>query len=370
MDEFIGGLIGLLLVLAILMLVTGFVFAPTPSVPPQPGVNLSGTYLVGPTGETALQRIAIGSFNISYIRSTRDIGLGSDYLHNGLLFGSNRMVYHLDEKDVESIDVFFTVAKTNSYAPLSIQVNGETVSERTYVPGEYTVPIDRGLFNESVTVEIAPQSSSWRIWAPTVYALEDVTLRVRSFSSQIKEHDFDVFETAYNNFQSGKITVMLDENVGQFNAEMNGQLIRSGAVKDVDVIRFNQSALKLGKNTVAFKPELNSVFSGTANMSIEYTSGIVSFLEVPFNVTRLQWENLATRSGTIRFTVVQVSKPGGLQVKLIGDSTELYSDFAKAEASQYEFKFGKNDVYLGANRVQIHSAAGALFSVKDVNVTL
>ncbi len=373
MDEFVVALVGILAALAVLMLIAGVFQVPSDVSVPRERVseaaNLTGAFVVGPSGESAKKPFDVGRFNTSYIRTSREVTLGSKELFNGVLFGSNRISYFLEAKNPESLEIAFRVARTNSYAPLSIRVNGQKVEERTFIPGEYKIPVDKSL-NESMVIEIAPLSSSWRIWAPAFYGLEDIRLIVRSYSSKISEYEFLVLETEYRDFREGIINLALDENTGSLTTEINGQIVHSGSLKDYDTIRFNRSSLKLGRNTLAMKSDLNSVFSGRANMTIEYKSDIENFLEVPFNVTRSQRDGLEKRSGLVKFTVVQVSKPGGLEVKLLGDSQELFSDFAKAEERTYEFSFGRSNVLPGSNRVQIRSAAGAVFAVKDVAVVI
>lgn len=367
MDDFLVFLAaGMFVVVAMLFVFSGIQFTDSTSMPGgefREFINTSDIIgVVGPVGVDTVKLIDIGMINISYIKDTRTIGLGPKDIYSGLLFGSSSTRYTLPEAD--SLDIIFTVDRTNSYAPMQIKVNDEIVAEERFTEGEHKISVDKALLSPINTVEISVFSSSWRIWAPTMYRLSEIKFVVKSFSQKSSEFAFSL-EKEYNTFKAGKIDMVLDENIGTFIAEMNGKAVHSDIVNDYQSISFDKTAL--GKNNILLlKAGLNSKFLGRAALKINYVAEKENILVFPFNVTESDYNRFAT--GLVEFKVVSVSRKGGINVRIEKDTLPLMNEYDSVAEKTYTFTLKKANVRPGVNSLIIKSVDNAIFSVKGVQV--
>ncbi len=367
MDDFLVFLAaGMFVVVAMLFVFSGIQFTDSTSVPGgefREFINTSDIIgIVGPVGVDTVKLIDIGMINISYIKDTRTTGLGPKDIYSGLLFGSSLSRYTLPEAD--SLDIVFTVDKTNNYAPMQVKVNDEVVAEERFMEGEHRISVDKSLLSPVNTVEISAFSSSWRIWAPAMYRLSEIKFIVRSFSQKSNEFAFSI-EKEYDTFKAGKIDLALDENIGTFVAEINGKAVYSDIVNNYQSLSFDKTAL--GKNNVLLlKAGLNSKFLGRAALKINYIAVRENILSFPFNVTESDYNRFAT--GLVEFKVVSVSRKGGINVRIEKDTLPLLNEYDSVAEKTYTYTLRKNNVRPGVNNLIIKSVDNAVFSVKSVQV--
>lgn len=325
--------------------------------------SLAGSFAVGPSGEEVRKTLDIERFNVSNLKDTKTVTIGEREVRNGLLFGSSSIKYFLSA--IDSLEIDFTVVRTNSYAPLVIRLNGKVIESKLYLPGEYKVSV--GNLSQENTVEISAESSSWKIWAPTLYELSNIKFVVKSFVSEAKSFEFTVSDNEYKNFKSGRVDLILDQNIGNLIADLNGKIFYSSQLKNVQTLAFNKSSLNAGKNTILLKGSENSAFSGRADIIIIYVSDAEQMVEFPFNVTQSIYNRMKT--GTVSFDVISVSKQGGVGTKIISDSVQMFSQYEKAAVGSYSYDFDKSNVRVGINKLLIQSVDKAVFNVKDIDVS-
>lgn len=368
MDDFILFLVGGMLILAAMLLVfsglqfTEGVFVPTGEF--RDFINDSGDKIgiVGPVGVDTLRLIDLGTINVSFIKTSKTIGVGAKDIHNGLLFGSSSVRYTLDE--VDELEIIFNVDSTNDYAPLQIKVNGNIVAEDRFSEGEHRVAVDKALLGQQNIIEISALSSSWRIWAPALYRLSEVKFAVKSLSQKSSRFSFSL-DKEYDTFKSGKLDLALDDSIGTFIAEMNGRTIHSGAVSNLQTISFGKA--DLGRNnTLLLRAGLNSKFFGRAVMRVIYVAEKENILVFPFNVSEADYNRFTT--GFIEFKVVSVARKGGINVRIEKDSQVLLNEYDSVTEKTYRYIMRKSNVRPGVNQLVIRSVDGAVFAVTTVQI--
>ena len=368
MENFVIFLIAGLVALAALLVLFGGITGIEP-IGISPGgkvvYNISGAVLIGPEDVDAHRQYDM-DLNVSYIKGEEVYPLEGKELSNGLLFGSDSIKYHLEAEGVDSLTVNFKIVRTNSYATLNIKINDKIAHEKVYYPGYCSISIGEAFLSEDMVIEIEAASSGWKIWAPNVYSLEDVELKVKSYLLNSNEFAFSLSEE-YKNFEQGKVDLLLDENMGKLIAELNDKVIYSGVVSYYKTIEFNKTALKSGKNSLIIKADLNSLFSGKATLTVFYKTEEVSRVETVINLTKSEYN--AFDEGKIEFSIVDSIKPGGVSVKIVSGEETLYSEYRTAALGDYEFSLGRDDVKEGTNTIIVESIDGAVFLMKELKVS-
>lgn len=201
----------------------------------------------------------------AYFSERKEADIGGMRLFSGLLFGSNSMRHHEEAEGLKDISISFTVKNSNGLGPLEIWVNGKKARAGNYAPGEYRVEIDQSFLGNKTDIEIRPSSSLWRIWAPNIYELKDVTVEAKSLSFGKQEFLF-VAGADIDSFDAARIELVLDRNVGSLDLQLNDRTVFSGYVRNQDSIRIGKEDLKSGRNMLEIIPSQNSRFSGIARI--------------------------------------------------------------------------------------------------------
>ncbi|MCX6818386.1 MAG: hypothetical protein NT129_00100 [Candidatus Aenigmarchaeota archaeon] len=327
--------------------------------------SVNGTILVGPEDVNAITRYSI-DINTSYTKGETVHEAEGKGLFNGLLFGSNSIKYQLNSNGIENLAIVFEIIKTNNYAPLIIKVNDKIAEKKNFALGKYTVTADKAMLTDDITVELFADSSSWKIWAPAVYELDNIKIIENSYSYKPNEFKFVVKEDEYRTFSEGRIDLQLDNNAGNLIAELNDNPVYADTVSNYQSLKFTKNELRIGENVLQLKADVNSVFSGKAKMIIFYKTQREHLLEKLFNLTETEY-NMFDR-GEINFDIADVIKDGGLSIKILAGSSELFGEYSTAEERSYTYYFGKGNVIKGTNRVIIQSVDDAAFSVSDFEV--
>lgn len=204
-------------------------------------------------------------FTISKLRESRDVELPNAILINGLLFGSNALTYNLPiANDTETASLSFDVNRTNRYAPLTVRADG-LVESRKLPTGHYSFNL--GKREGSTLILIQPESSWWRIWAPALYEINNVKLKVNAFKSQNESFTFSLDKELPA--ESASLVMQFDKNTGSFETELNGALLHRGSVRSVETIPINTSLLTK-ENRLGFAAANNSQFAGRGTIVINY----------------------------------------------------------------------------------------------------
>lgn len=188
---------------------------------------------------------------------------------NGLLFGEDKIRYDLSKTNLQDVTIRFRVNSTNYLGRLIIRVNDTLLEARPFDPGQYTIQVPAELISDHMVIEIAAESSAWRIWAPNIYVLDDVTITFTSYFSESSQFKFYLGEE-YFNHEFSKVDIVLSENVGTLLVDVNGRNIWASPVADEQSIVIEKSDLRLGDNIIKFRAAQDSMFWGRAVIVVIY----------------------------------------------------------------------------------------------------
>ncbi len=235
----------------------------------------------------AVKVFYIPAFAASDVLQANSIDLGDKELKNGLLFGEEKITYELRKSGLQAASVKFTVLSNNDIGKLIISVNGKIIESRVFDPGDYEISIDSSMLSEKAVIEVFPESSFWRIWAPNLYKLSDVTVNYASFENDFSQFRFYLGEE-YLNLQFSKIDLNMTENVGTLVVDINGINVWESPVADLQSIRLDKSDLRLGDNIITFKAGDNSMFSGSAAVVVVFLAQFPETINQTGVVTAMQ----------------------------------------------------------------------------------
>ena len=257
MDEFIIFLLAGLLILGVLVGVFAIVELFKEPAEPRP---IFEEKLVIKTARFAMEA--------SNLRAQKTHSLGTIELHNGLLFGKKDYAFDLSDENIDELEIDMKVKRTNSYGKLAVKANDNVLLNDKLLLGDYSVPVDKSMFNGHVIIEIEPESSYWRIWAPTLYEVE------ASLDYVTHDKRTDEFIFALGNetetLKYVNIDFIFDKNIGELIIEMNGNRVFSGPADKFEEINVDASLVNKGLNVITFSAEEDSFYSGRGVVAVGY----------------------------------------------------------------------------------------------------
>ena len=302
-------------------------------------------------------------FAVDNLAGTKTASIGQREVSNGILFGEKSVRYTLEKG--ESVTVKFRIESTNAITPLIFRLDG-----KNYVydlkEGVHEVTIDEP-FEDGSVLEITAASSNWKIWAPSLYRLDGISINVKAFKEDVDQYIFNVGDE-FETLQGGRMDIYLKENAGILKIELNGKVIFDGIARDFQPIRFSSSDIEKGQNILTFTATPESKFSGGATMVLFYKHGDQKEVKAVINLTEA--EQKAVKRGYIRFKIVDVKENGGVAVRIMRGDETTFSTFARAETGSYSFEFTKDEIRQGISIVSIEAIDGASFLVKELDVKL
>lgn len=365
-DEFLVFLAaGLLVLIALLVVfnVSALISTPVAALPVTKEESLAGSMPVGPADVNASRSYNF-SLNASHVKDSRTYQLGTRDVYNGLFFGSNILRYTVDAPGIESMEIGFSVISSNHYAPLLITVNGAPVAERLFALGEHRLPVNGSLLKESTVIDLSTHSSGWRIWAPSLYTLDDLRFIVRQFSLNDAEFRFSLGDEIAT-LQSAKLDLVLDENIGALAVSLNTRVAHNSSLRNQQSITLDKALLRK-ENVLSFSAAQNSRFLGRGHLTVYYTTRNDSVAQSEFTIAFSRYA--ASERGRVLFNVVNVKSAGGMQVEIAADNVTLFSTVEKLQEQQYIFYVTRDHVRSGRNVLTVRSLANASFSIRDVTV--
>lgn len=337
---------------------------PFSSPTPQSVANVTGSQRIG-LSDIDSQLTFDMRINASYSNDIQIFEPADIYINNGILFGETSLKYNINTPDLEEIVIKFNVTKFNNYGALVTKINGNITDRSFFVLGEHEVRIPKDQLRSTNTIEISAESSSWRMWAPSVYELKGIKIIARAAAFKENVLKFSILEPIYRKLVDGRIDLALTRNTGTMIAELNGEVIYSDAVRDAQSIKFNKTSLFLGENNLFIKADPHSAFEGNARVLVFYKTETEEKLLVPLNLTDDMYNRL--NNVIVNFDITGIDKQGGLSVKIQRDN-QTKSQYATAAVKRFSFTFDKADVAPGINNIIIQSQDGAIFQVKNVDV--
>lgn len=226
----------------------------------------------------AVKTFSIPEIKASNVFAVQDTRAVSKSVFSGLLFGEDKIVYDINRADLQSVKVKFTVTDTNYLGRLVIKANGNVVAIHAFNPGDHEVDVPAEFISnrdtqtlqsnvKPLTIEISAESSYWKIWAPTIYRLENVVIEYSSYSAAASQYKFYLGEE-YINLEFAKADIALNENVGTLVVDVNGRTAWKSPVSNLQSIVIDKSYLRLGDNIIKFRAERDSTFSGRGTVVV------------------------------------------------------------------------------------------------------
>ncbi|MDI6721729.1 MAG: hypothetical protein QMD85_05025, partial [Candidatus Aenigmarchaeota archaeon] len=303
-------------------------------------------------------------FEADSLPETKTANIGSKEVSNGILFGEKSARYTLEKGD--SLKIKFIVEGTNDISPLIFILNGNEAGKYGIKEGPHEIEINEPFESGSV-LEIKTASSNWKIWAPSLYKLSNISISVKAVKEDVDQYIFNV-ESEYNTLQGGRMDLYLKENIGVLKIDLNGKRIFNAIPRDFQPIRFSKDEIRKGQNIMTFTAMPNSKFKGEVTMVLFYKNVERKSVTAVINLTESERNNL--KAGTIRFKIVDVKNPGGVAVRIMRNDEITFSAFDRAETGIYSFDFGKDNVMPGISNVVVDELDGASFLVKDLDIKI
>ncbi len=174
-------------------------------------------------------------------------------VHNGIFFGSvdyNRK-FEIKKEILENLNkstISFSVRDTNKYGKLSVSLNNETVYYKNSILGDYSFEINP---IEGNLIDFKTTSSGWKIWAPSIYKISNLSLYLSYSLKEIPEYEFDVPPFIYNNFYKGDV-MFTPIKSDKIRILVNENEIYNSVPSDVETIKFGKLEINLGENKIEF----------------------------------------------------------------------------------------------------------------------
>ncbi len=274
-NEFIYFLFVGLVILAVLLAVFGMTIQKSEKKPQPPGII------------EAVKTFSIPYLAASDMLQTQTAGIESRWVQNGLLFGSEKITYDLIKSGLQDVTLNFKVTSANGLGKLVIKINGDVIKSKVFEPGVYSIKIDSSLLSDENHFEIEAESSWWRIWAPNLYKITDVSVVYTSFSSDFSQFKFYLGEE-YLNMEFAKVDLVLKDNVGTLMVDLNGRQIWKSPVSNLQSIKLDKTSLRLGDNVITFRADKDSLFAGKGAIVVIFLTQYPENLNQTGAVTAVQ----------------------------------------------------------------------------------
>src|SRR3989344_5546117 len=216
-DEFLTFLVAGLIIIAILLVIfAGGIFVEGIDGPREftTRKTVTAAAIIGPQ-DVNVTKVFTANFDASYTKQTTTQSAGTSEIRNGVLFGSSTLKYTVNAAEIEAMAIKFDVTRTNSISELVIVINNQTFLEQKLFRGHYEYIVPREFLSEKMDIIISARSSTWRLWAPNLYNLENIDFVIKAFSLEQEETNFFLEDWEHDNFRTGKVELNLEENIGR-----------------------------------------------------------------------------------------------------------------------------------------------------------
>lgn len=206
------------------------------------------------TGEYNWKTIELGNIALEEQRVEKKELLDEVFeVSNGILLrkAPYKRMFEVEDYILENLDnatLSFVVENTNSYGGLYITLNNDTLLKKPVPLGKYTLNINP---IEENFLEFKACSSGWKIWAPTVYIISNLSIETDYSFKEIPRYEFFVSEYIYKNFYECEIYFDFIESDEEFNITLNNQTEYTG-IPDSRVNTRKLKNIKEGKNLISF----------------------------------------------------------------------------------------------------------------------
>ena len=214
------------------------------------------TYPINETnisGKVNLKTIELGNIAFKEQKLEKKEILGDFRVSNGVFFGksSYKRRFEIEDyilKTLENSTLSFNVKDTNNYGELYIILNNETIFKNRALLGNYKLNISPRKEN---VIEFETSSSGWKIWAPSVYDISNLSIEMDYSFKEIPRYTFFVPEYIYKNLNKCELLFDFISADEEFNITLNNQTEYSG-IPEFPVKVVPLENIKEGKNLISF----------------------------------------------------------------------------------------------------------------------
>ena len=288
----------------------------------------------------------LGDFEISGERRTLVFSGGE--VKNGLLFGETRLRYEAENPSKLRI----TIDSENNMGDLVVFAAGREISRQRLPRGvhEFSLPQLRG----QQLIELAAESSEWKVWAPTLYQISKVEIE-----SAHAQESF-IFALDARRFERGTIELDMRSLAGQIEVLLNGNIIHMGAADDMLIIPFSTA---FEHNSLELRAVGDSHFAGTAYVRYTLSEKVIHKLEMPYTLSSGEIKKLP---GRIVYEIAAVHTAGAISIKNIHEDGESLIVVEPVRRGTRMLVLREEHVRAGENMLVIEGLDEALFTLKDL----
>ncbi|MCD6215531.1 MAG: hypothetical protein B6U68_01960 [Candidatus Aenigmarchaeota archaeon ex4484_14] len=367
MDDFLVWLVTGLALMALLIIL----FGGKPTVEEREGTVISEDYIgmIGPKNMEIYRRIDVPEFDTSKLSFNREFTVGDKTVKNGLLSGADSLSYRfdIDASNAKKAYIRFEVADTNNYGPLRITVNDHEIENKRFERGLHTIDIELKFLKNSNVIKFSAGSSGWKLWAPTVYELNNITVVVSEYSINKMKYDFEIYEDEYKNLTRGKLIFHFNKNRGTISVNINGYEIFNGESEYAKELLVDKSMFVQGQNLIEIEPGENSEYAGHGFFMIFYNTDRERVLEKSFNISHSNY--LTFSRGDVRFEIDKIAASGKMIISVIdSDGQEHQIGRESVGTGEFFYTFDKADIKEGENKLIIRSDGSSIFRVTNLRI--
>ncbi|OYT43259.1 MAG: hypothetical protein B6U88_01565 [Candidatus Aenigmarchaeota archaeon ex4484_56] len=146
---------------------------------------------------------------------------------NGIFFGNQEYSkkFKVIPENLNKSTMHFNIDDTNNYGRLIISLNNHTIFNNKAIRGEYDLDIQNEKENY---IYIKTTSSGWKIWAPSIYKISNLSVNLQYNILKNPEYNFDVPYYIYKNFYKGVLKFDYINSTQNFSIILNNNTVYNG----------------------------------------------------------------------------------------------------------------------------------------------
>ena len=317
-------------------------------------------------------------FEVSYITEHKSfIHEENVRIENGLLGSSSfGKVFTLTEDELRKLSSAILsgeISDTNLYGKVIVGLNDEEIFSGHLQPGEkFELEVNKSMLQSTNSLQVVCESSGWRLWAPTVYLIKQISLKSDFMGEVSQSFDFHVKEeeTPVN---LGRIILNFDEirGDGSLIVAVNGETVFNETPKKIQWIDF-EGFVKEGRNVVEMVSERETEFTvRDAKIIIFWDREAKEELEVDMKLSSSQYNRLP---GEISFKIQKVfGTPTSLVATIEdpdGDEHSLVVQGILEEGKTIRMDLPEDYAGVGENKVRFSVTGSGGYTISDFDVDL
>lgn len=294
------------------------------------------------------------------------------WIENGLFNREDyTKTFTLTDEEIEKLKeskISINVDATNLYGRLIIGLNGKRIFS-DFVEAGKEIPVNVSLFKKTNNLVVTAESSSWRIWAPTVYVL-DLNLESSFFGESSQSFGFVVPKNDCP-VKYARIILSVQNKTGSGNlvVRLNNNMVFNSTPTSRQWIEFNDT-VKCGNNTIGMVSEGNVNFDiSGVQVVIFWERNATKNLEYNLEISSYQYNQLP---GKIYFKIDKIfGEPTSLDVKIIDTRGHGHSSIVQGiieEGKTISIDIPKDYVGIGDNKVVFSVTGDGGLTISNIRI--